>query len=225
MAEKHEYRSLFLTEFIHQIILNMPVREVPMPEPEAYPVPFIPTRSEPTPVQVERIQLPLVRRSAPQEIDIVESGLTLEGPQQIVAIREIDAQAQQPSRPLLSLATPSTPQSTNWGRITSLIANPLIDSIECVGPDQPVTIQKKGVISPSNISLTAEEIKAVIEGISKEVNTPIEENVFKAETQTFIMTAVLSEFGGSRFIVHKKVNSGARPTASGARELPQSRNR
>lgn len=209
-----EYRSTFLTTFMYQVISNIPVDIQPIIRPESdvslqIQQPLVITQQVQQPFQFQtREMLEKTRVSAPvrgqpltQDL-LADSGLSLQGPGQIIAIKEIG----ESNRSML-MSPRITPQIINediWGKISPLMADAEIDTIECNGPEQTLSIQRQGVVQDSPVLLSEEEIKKIIEAISKKTNAPIEENSFKAETDQFVITAVLSQFGGTRFIIHKK---------------------
>ena len=51
--------------------------------------------------------------------------------------------------------------------------------------------------------LNEEEIQQIIKEFSGMANTPIMNNILRAKYQDLELTAVISEFVGSRFILHK----------------------
>ncbi len=89
-------------------------------------------------------------------------------------------------------------------KLDNLLEDPSVRNIECPGPNKPVLIYKSGTIQPTNILFTADEIDKIMKEISDKTRIPLTTGVFKAALHRFIVTAVLSEFVGTRFIIQKK---------------------
>ncbi len=121
-----------------------------------------------------------------------------------------------PSQPQLiqSIAAPrprsSIIQKLNiigMSKIENLLYDPTIQTLECPGPAKQVLVYKSGVIQATNISLTNEEINKIMNEISEKARIPLIPGIFKAAIGDFIVTAVISEFVGTRFIIQKKAPS------------------
>jgi hypothetical protein len=94
--------------------------------------------------------------------------------------------------------------NSDLGKIQPILMDPSVQSLECPGPDRPITVNKGGRIQVTNIILKSEDIESMIETISRKTRIPKDFGVFKAAFDNYVMTAVLSEFVGSRFIISKK---------------------
>ncbi len=90
------------------------------------------------------------------------------------------------------------------GKINNLLLDPTVQTIECPGPGKQVTVYRSGFIQNANIFLTTEEVNKIISEISDKSKIPLIPGVFKAAISNFIITAVISEFVGTRFIIQKK---------------------
>ncbi|MEK6892901.1 MAG: hypothetical protein AABX07_01730, partial [Nanoarchaeota archaeon] len=93
-------------------------------------------------------------------------------------------------------------------KLNGLLEDPNVQTIECSGPNKPVLIYKSGAIQPTNILFTADEIDVIMKEISDKTRIPLTTGVFRAALHRFIVTAVLSEFVGTRFIIQKKAQVG-----------------
>ncbi|PIN89736.1 hypothetical protein COU60_02900 [Candidatus Pacearchaeota archaeon CG10_big_fil_rev_8_21_14_0_10_34_76] len=89
------------------------------------------------------------------------------------------------------------------GKLNMLINDPWIQSIECSGPDKKVTVKKGAKILMTSISLPETEIKTILESFSRATRIPIAEGTIKAMHNNLMITGVISEFVGSRFIIQK----------------------
>lgn len=89
-------------------------------------------------------------------------------------------------------------------RLDQLLSDPLVQTIECPGPNKPILISKGGKIQSANLTLTNDEIKNAMSDISEKTRIPLMQGVFKAAFGNLIITSVMSEFVGTRFIIQKK---------------------
>ena len=96
-----------------------------------------------------------------------------------------------------------TIKKQEFGKITQMIEDPRITSIECSGPDKLITIKIFNNPSPTKISLTQDEISSIIEKFSQYAKIPVISGLFKATIKNLIITAVISDFVGSRFVITK----------------------
>lgn len=89
------------------------------------------------------------------------------------------------------------------GKLNLFLTDKAITMIECPGPHKFVLIKKAGKVNLTKIILTQEEIDKIIENFSKAARIPLIGGVFKASTGKLTISAILSEFVGSRFIIYK----------------------
>lgn len=104
-------------------------------------------------------------------------------------------------KPSMSSQQPTTPGLL---KILPLISAPDISSVECTSPGKPLLLNKYGNIQISNISLSEEEVKQILQEVSQKTRIPVITGVFKAMFDNYLFTAVVSEFVGTRFIIQKK---------------------
>ncbi len=198
---KTSIRNLFLIELGKQLIIHKALVSSPLYEPAS-------------PMKIEQITLkeqpsylpsPIVPEENVYAAEVVNYQIE---PQKIIAIREIGEELRplQP-HPKTEAITPPIVQHqyvTTWGKLNDIMNNPSIESIECPGPDKPIIVLKDGKQVQTPLALTNEEIKKLLEKMSSETKTKIQSGILKAETNNFAVTAVISEFVGSRFFVQKK---------------------
>jgi len=89
-------------------------------------------------------------------------------------------------------------------KIAPLLKDPTIQSIECIGENKPITINRFGAIQTTNISLSKEEINNILKELSEKTRIPLTTGVFKVAYGPIILTAIISEFVGTRFIIKRK---------------------
>lgn len=93
---------------------------------------------------------------------------------------------------------------TGLKKVIPFLENPSIRGIECSGPDKPLLINKQGIVESIPIMLSNEEINSIIKEISQKTRIPLLPGLFKAIFGNHILTAVISEFVGSRFIIERR---------------------
>ena len=87
--------------------------------------------------------------------------------------------------------------------LNALIRNPAINEIECIGVDNPLMIKIRGMTQKTQVKLTIEEIYDLIAEFSQKTRIPVINGSIKAALNNMIITAVLSETLGPRFILQK----------------------
>ena len=95
----------------------------------------------------------------------------------------------------------------NLGKLNALLSDKAVLSIECTGPAKPILINKSGTIQTTNVSLNENEIKKVIFDFAEKTRIPIEGGVFRASLDGISISAVISEFVGTRFVIEKSYPS------------------
>jgi hypothetical protein len=88
-------------------------------------------------------------------------------------------------------------------KIGPLLRDNTIVAIECPGPGKNVMIKKYNQMNMTRIILSQEDINGVIEYFSNEARIPLAGGILKAAVGNAIISAVVSEFVGSRFIINK----------------------
>lgn len=90
-----------------------------------------------------------------------------------------------------------------YGRISILINDPSISSIEYAGENLPIKINRMGRIQNTNIILSDEEIKSILIYISSRTKIPIDNQVFKVAIDNLLFNAIISKEVGTRFLIKK----------------------
>jgi hypothetical protein len=179
--EKPKLRELFFEEFVKSLIMH--------------------SAPQPTEAEIEPMMLsPLIREE-----------ITLGQP--ISAVPQ--AQRVFPQAPILPIPiyrtqTAPLPMTQQLGieslsKLNFLIADPSVFSIECPGPSKIILVNKQGRTQATNIILSKEEIDKIISEFSEKTHIPLIQGTFKAVSGRLLMTAVISEFVGTRFIIQKRV--------------------
>ncbi len=93
---------------------------------------------------------------------------------------------------------------TETEKLNTLIKDPFVNEIECIGADNPLLVKIRGITQKTQVKLTIEEIYDLIAEFSQKTKIPVLNGSIKAALNNLIITAVLSETLGPRFILQKK---------------------
>ena len=89
------------------------------------------------------------------------------------------------------------------GKLNPLLADPAVNVIESNNPDQGVIVKGRMGTKPTSIILSKEEIDQIIQIFSKKSKIPAGEGAVKIALGRYILSAIISEEAGSRFIITK----------------------
>ena len=95
------------------------------------------------------------------------------------------------------------PQDFVLGKIDVLLRDNMIQTLECPGPGKNILVKKLNKINMTKITLSKEEINAIITGFSNKAKIPLLGGILKAAVGNLLISAVISDFAGSRFIINK----------------------
>lgn len=200
---RHENRILFLKEFTKELILNSKTNEGQFAEiisedkiknPAEIPIsPIMPAELKPflNPRQISR-QLPMKRIP----LKLMAKPIAIKQ-----AIRPQIMQGKKLSEiePLPS----SIPSGFSLNKIDFLIQDPRVTIIECPGPEKFVITRTAGRTAMTKLSLNNQEIQSIIEKFANAAKIPIISGLFKAAVGNLVITAVVSDIAGNRFIITK----------------------
>ncbi len=98
-----------------------------------------------------------------------------------------------------------TPTNTeiDLGRLNAFVRDPLVKVIECNGSDENIIVHGSMGTKPTNIILKKEEIDEIIKKFAEAAKIPQDEGIFKAVFGKLILSAIISETVGSKFIIRK----------------------
>jgi len=212
-----DFRTFFLNEFTRELIFHSkkerrevfpfhpvkPTEEfglpltMEIPRPSAKPI--LPEKSYSRVKEIEtRIETQLKQKIFPASTQ----------PQQRQPLKQV-SQTQISFPQKISLISPISPSPQplppdfSLGKLNPLIFDNKITSIECPGPGKPVLVKILGRVNTTQLFLSEEEIKKVIELFSIAAKIPLLGGIFKAAIGNLVITAVISDFVGSRFIINK----------------------
>lgn len=177
-------RELFFREFVTSLIMNS--------MPQVHEAPIQPIQQTPL------IQQPQFQTQAPP-LQVTPAPLIRPFSSQIMPRVPV---YNMPASPLPASQQLALPSMT---KLNFLVADASITSIECPGPNKPVLINRGGFIQATNIMLTKMEIDSIIQELSEKTRIPLIQGTFKAAFGQLLVTAVISEFVGTRFIIQKRL--------------------
>ena len=93
------------------------------------------------------------------------------------------------------------------GHINPLLSDPAVQSLECTGPEKPLLVNRSGLIQATNFMLTPDEINTFMQEVSERTRIPLTQGLFKAVMGNLIITAVISDIIGTRFVVQKRYSA------------------
>lgn len=213
MKQKRDIKALFLQEFVKELIKNAKPAELPEkvteePAEERF-------KPRPLPKGMMQSKFEIEKSTAERHLPIIPlTQPTIPGKMQRAITQELQEMKKslRPTKKLESFPRPSggipiarpIPGNPNIGKLNALVTDPRVEGLECTGPNKNILVKKNGMVQKTKISLTKEEIKKIIDDFSAKTRIPLIGGTFKAASGNLIMTAVISEFVGSRFIIQKR---------------------
>ncbi len=169
-----------------------------------------------------------LREKAPPKRDFslrekIESGLEIKNPVKIKSSsREIE-DSLKPPRPgseekVLKIPEPQLPERFQYlnptptkkqidlGKLNPLLQDPGVRIIECEGADERIFVTGTMGKKPTKIVLSEQEINDIIQRFSEEAKIPVHEGVFRIVVGNWILSSVVSDIAGSRFILKRVTN-------------------
>jgi len=87
------------------------------------------------------------------------------------------------------------------GELNPLVKNSLVDSIECHGPNENLTVRGRKGTKVVDLNLTEEQIEEIIQTFSSAAKIPYEEGILDMAYGTLELSAIVSQEVGSKFIL------------------------
>lgn len=101
-------------------------------------------------------------------------------------------------------ATQTTTTVDSLKKLDHLIRDKSVQTIECPGPGKNILVKVRNRINATNITLTEVEIKNIIIYFSNAAKIPVLSGILKASSGPLLISAIESDYAGSRFIINKK---------------------
>lgn len=191
MNTSQDIRTLFLEEFVKRMIIKSLQRAPQLTKRDGLldkmekisktlPVLKIKTRIEETPPH-------LTKEFLGGEIAVKAQPLI----QKVVKVLALPVQVAPPAISIME-------------RLRIFITDSTVSMINCSGPGKRIAITRFGISQPTAIVLNREEIKNFLKELSDKTRIPLLPGIFKVVYQNLIVTAVVSDYIGSKFIIEKK---------------------
>jgi len=198
MYAKQYTGKIFLEEFVKRLIINSVQKE-----PKIEKTDFLLDKLEKTVAIPPAIKIEKKIEEKPLERIEVKAL-----PQQVPVIMQTPIIIQKPE------VIQKTPEKINlpiMDRISPILADPSVQSINCPGPDKNITIMRNGTIQTVAMSFTAEDITNFLKDVAEKTKIPLLPGLFKVVFQNLIITAVISEFVGTKFMIEKRMTPALPP--------------
>lgn len=170
-------------------ILKHPIIKKPAPAPVKEEKPISPKPVQPVQPKSPEQQIQPVQPKSPE--------------QQTQPVQSEQSEKQPPTYPLQTQKR----EPVTLADIEKFLTDPAVLSVECTGPGKPLLVNRSGKIQATTLILTQEEIKNIMSEISERTRIPLAQGIFKATLGNYTVTAVISEFAGTRFIIQKRYYS------------------
>lgn len=121
--------------------------------------------------------------------------------------------------PVLRIPEPALPETVSYLKpiptsegidllkLNIMVRDPLVKIIECSGPNENIFVMGMIGRKPTPIKLSKEEIDEILEKFSGASRIPLHEGLFKAAVGNLVISAVISEIVGIKFVI-RKISSG-----------------
>jgi hypothetical protein len=133
----------------------------------------------------------------------ISSKLGVGAPISPANVSAVQIKSPQTAMPVRVSETNEVEDGQGYGKISLLLEDSSVASIECQGAGKSVMVTRAGQRQPTRIVLSAGEIRDVLDRISDMAHIPLLEGVFRAAVDGFSVNAVISEIVGSRFVIRK----------------------
>jgi len=111
----------------------------------------------------------------------------------------------QPSIGMVEPEAQPRPEDLEVGKLASFLKDPSIQLIECPGPGRNLLVKRYSKINTTKVTLNQVEITNIINNFAQQARIPVIGGILKAAVGDLVISAVISEFVGSRFIINKIV--------------------
>lgn len=205
--EESQIGEIFLSGFVRELI------KASKPAPEDYKIESEP-RNNILEVKKKTIEMLPEFLSPVRTIETKRVGLNA-GPKPrvmgmkskghgFIQSRRVQEQSQTPQSSEITLLQVDLNDRSTAEKLNFLIKDPAVTEIECLGSEQMLLVRKAGSVQRTKVKLSIEEVYQLIAEFSQRTRIPVIEGTFKAALNNLILTAILSETLGPRFILQKK---------------------
>jgi len=161
----------------------------------------IPQTQQLQPITPERLTI-RQPRSAREITEITEKKETIYQPAPLRQPKEI-AQEQGVRRYNVTADIEGKTTQEIRTKIQELLKDPAVHMVECPGPEKNLLVKRYNRILVTRVTLTQKEITNIIADFSRKARIPLVRGILKAAVGNLVISAVTSEYVGSRFIMNK----------------------
>jgi len=225
MNSLQDIRTLFLEEFTKRILIKSGMKLPKIKKPEvlfdeldnvtiASPkLDIIVKKSEPIVISAPKeialkvtIQQPIAQAQQPviqvQPIAQVLQPTPQKKEFKTIEISEPKKYQQQIQKP--SIQMPSTPKIPMIDRINRIFFDQAIQLLNCPGANKNILITRAGMVQATRMFFSEEEIKEFMRDLSEKTRIPIVPGLVKIMFQNYIITAVVSDILGTKFLIERR---------------------
>ena len=202
--QENKLRDLFLSSFVEDLIRNSYKKENNEPQ----------TTLQQSSNQVQQVQIqPNQIQISKSNIQIPQPKIQISKPKQQMIRPQFNKPPQKlPMRSPITLPQrlPSTilndkDKTINLGKVNANLSDPSVFSVESPGPGKNLIVNRAGKIQSSSSTLNKEEIDLIMKEVSDKTRIPlISGGVFRAAIKDLVITAVVSDYIGTRFLMQKR---------------------
>lgn len=202
--ERHKLREHFLASFVQSMIMNS-YKEVPKTEQQK-------AKEKEFREAIEEVKrnLQKTKKEVHEASPIDTSTFMPPRPIKMPTRNEkrpnipIKSPVPLPTYQPLQLKPGEKPDTLSLGKLAQVLKDPAVFSVEVPGPAKNVRVNRAGQIQTSSLILTKDEIQKIMDNISEKTRIPLMSGLFKAAVQDLLITAVISEFVGTRMMIQKR---------------------
>ena len=96
-----------------------------------------------------------------------------------------------------------TSEKIDIGKMNIMVRDPLVKIMECNGPEENILVTGIMGRKPTPIKLSKQEIEEIVGKFAAAAKIPVNEGLFKAAIGNLVISAVISETVGIKFIIRK----------------------
>ena len=150
-------------------------------------------------------RMPIFQRTnPPQQIPVQKLRRLISAPLTKLAQKKAPPQLQ-PSMSIVQPETQPRPENLELGKLAPFLKDQSIQLIECSGPGRNLLVKRYSKINTTKVTLNQVEITNIINNFAQQARIPVMGGILKAAVGDLVISAVISEFVGSRFIINKIV--------------------
>jgi len=213
MNASQDFRTLFFEEFVKRLLIKALPKEPRFEKGEDLlgkldKVSYIPPKLEIKPLQETPPHLEKEPFKKAESVKLKEGDMS----GNLGFIHQAQPIAQQPmiQRPAVQ-QIPGGQKISVMEKLNPILADPSVQSINCPGSNQNITILRMGIPQITQMSFTSNEINDFMKDLSEKTKIPLLPGLFKVIFQNIIVTAVVSEFIGTKFLIEKRLTQALPP--------------